>query len=62
MNFFDKNRNDLSKYFYDLSKTVLLSALVVPALQKQSSLKMSLVGTLIAVIVLVFGMIVRKDH
>lgn len=62
MNVFDKNRNELSKYFYDLSKAVLLSALVLPAFQEKSSLKLSIAGTVIAMITLVIGMIIRKEH
>ena len=62
MNFFDKNRNDLSKYFYDLSKTVLLSALVLPIFQEKISLKMSIAGTIMAVVTLIIGMVVRKER
>jgi len=62
MNFFDRNRNELSKYFYDLSKTVLLSALVLPAFQEKGSLKMSVAGTIIAMIPSIIGMIIKREN
>lgn len=62
MNLFDKNRNELSKYCYDLSKTVLLSALVLPAFQEKMSLKLSVAGATISMIALIMGLILKKEN
>lgn len=60
MNLFDKNRNELSKYFYDLSKASILAAVVIPIFQEKLSLKFGLAGTLITMIFLISGMLIKK--
>ena len=57
---FDKNRNDLSKYCYDISKGALVSTMVVPLLQDK--LTFSIAGFLVTVIVLVIGMMIKKKE
>lgn len=60
MNIFDKNRNDLSKYFYDLSKGVLLSFLAVPVFQKNLNFYIGLAGFLMVVLFLALGFFLKK--
>ena len=60
-NLFSKNRNELSKYFYDLSKAALLSSVIVPIFQEKLSFKLSLAGTFMTVLFLVLGMISKKE-
>lgn len=59
-NIFDKNRNDLSKYLYDISKAALVSTLVVPLLQEK--LKFSIAGFLVTVLLLSMGMAIKKKE
>lgn len=60
MNLFDKNRNDLSKYFYDLSKVLLLSYVAVPVFQEKFSWKFGLAGSFVTVLLLAIGMLLKK--
>lgn len=57
----ERNQNELSKYFYDISKTVLAASIVLPIFQEKSSLKFTLVGGMITVISLLMGMIFRRN-
>lgn len=50
MNLFERNRNDLSKYFYDLSKATIISMIVIPFVQEK-----------IQAVVLVAGIIVSGN-
>jgi hypothetical protein len=60
MNLFDRNRNELSRYFYDLSKAVLVSYIALPIFQKNFTFELGLAGSLPAVILLGIGIILRK--
>lgn len=60
MNFFDKNRNELSKYFYDLSKAVLLGWVGIPIFQGKVTLKFGIAGALAAMLLLMMGMFLKK--
>ena len=60
MNIFDKNRNDLSKYCYDLSKGSLLSFIIVPIVQQKAILHLVLAGAAATVLVLFIGMLLKK--
>lgn len=60
MNIFDRNRNELSKYFYDLSKGIILSYVALPIFQRTVNIKMVLVGTLVTVILLTMAMSLKK--
>lgn len=60
MNLFDKNRNDLSKYFYDLSKAVVLTAVIIPFFSEKGELKMSIARIVPAMLCLIIGAILKK--
>ena len=61
MNIFDKNSNELSRYFYDLSKAMILSFVAVPIIQGSLNWKFGLAGTSTTVILLTTGIFLRKD-
>lgn len=60
-NFFNKNRNDLSRLFYDLSKGVILSYVAFPLFQRSLNWRFGLVGSLVAVVALAVGMSLKKE-
>lgn len=44
MNLFDRNRNELSKYFYDLSKAMVISFIAIPFVQGTLAIRVLHVG------------------
>ncbi len=60
MNLFDKNRNDLSKYFYDLSKAVLISYIAIPIIQGKIRHELLLAGITGTMLFLSIGMVLKK--
>ncbi|MBI4196521.1 MAG: hypothetical protein HY539_01730 [Deltaproteobacteria bacterium] len=60
MNLFDRNRNELSRYFYDVSKAVLISYIAIPILQGSFQGKLVLVGVAGTVLALTLGMALKK--
>lgn len=61
MNILEKNRNELSKYFYDLSKAALLTYIGVPLFQEKLTWKFGVAGALTTVLLLLLGMISKKE-
>ncbi len=62
MNLFDRNRNDLSKYFYDLSKATIISMIVIPFVQEKIQAAVLVGGIIVSAILLVLGMILKKGE
>lgn len=62
MNLFDRNRNDLSKYFYDLSKAVLVSYIAIPIIQGRIQFKLVLVGIIGTMLPLLIAMVLKKGE
>lgn len=60
MNLFDKNRNDLSKYFYDLSKAVVISYIAIPIIEAKLTVQLGLAGALVTMILLLMGVFLKK--
>lgn len=57
----ERNRNDLSKYFYDISKTVLAASIIAPIFQEKSSVEFTLVGGTITMVSLIIAMMLRRS-
>ena len=60
MNLLDRNKNDLSRYFYDLSKAVVISYIALPVFQRTLDLKLALAGSMATVVLLLIGMTLKK--
>ncbi len=60
MNLFDKNRNDLSKYFYDLSKAVLISYIAIPLIEGKIRYELLITGIIGTMLFLSIGMVLKK--
>ena len=61
MNIFDRNRNDLSKYCYDLSRAALISLVAIPIFQDKLNVQLGVDGILICVVFLIIGIFLKKD-
>lgn len=62
MNVFDKNRNDLSKYFYDLSKATIVSMIIIPFVQGKIPSSVLAAGAIVSIILLVLGMMLKEGE
>jgi len=62
MNLFERNRNDLSKYFYDLSKATIISMIVIPFVQEKIQAVVLVAGIIVSAILLVLGMTLKKGE
>lgn len=60
MNLFDRNRNELSRYCYDLSKACVISFILLPFVSGPLVFKKGIVGLIIAVLFLTTAMIIKK--
>jgi|LGOV01.1.fsa_nt_gb hypothetical protein len=60
MNLFDKNRNDLSKYSYDLSKATIISMIIIPFVQGKIPSSVLAAGAIVSIILLVLGMMLKE--
>lgn len=57
---FNKHRDDLSKYCYDMSKIFVVILVLNPFFEKNLHLSVILMGLLIAVMFIIFGMLFKK--
>ena len=62
MNLFERNRNDLSKYFYDLSKATIISMIVIPFVREKIQAVVLAGGIIVSAILLVLGMTLKKGE
>ena len=62
MNLFERNRNDLSKYCYDLSKAILISVIAIPIFKKEMDLLSIITGSVVSALFLLLGMILKKEN
>jgi len=62
MNLFDRNRNELSKYSYDLSKATIVSMIIIPFVQGKIPLAVLSIGGIVSVILLMLGMMLKKGE
>ncbi|MCK4388993.1 MAG: hypothetical protein KAV83_01990 [Desulfobacterales bacterium] len=62
MNLFDRNRNELSKYSYDLSKATVVSMIIIPFVQGKISVVVLAVGGIVSAIFLMLGMMLKKGE
>ena len=60
MNLFDKNRNDLSKYFYDSSKAILFTFVLLPLFTREIYDHFWIVSVLTSVLFLLMGLLLKK--
>ncbi len=60
MNLFDRNRNELSKYSYDLSKATMVSMIIIPFVQGNIQSVVLVAGLILSILLLVLGMILKK--
>lgn len=61
LNLFERNRNELSRYFYDLSKASIVTSVLIPVFQQSIRVKIMLAGAIMTMLFLALGMLLRKD-
>lgn len=61
MRLFTKNRNDLSKYFYDLSKAILIACIAIPFVQGNLKLRYGVAFIIISGILLSLGVLLKEE-
>ena len=57
---FDKHRDDLSKYCYDMSKIYVVILVLNPFFEENIHISIILMGFLISVLFIIFGMSLKK--
>jgi len=57
---FNKNRDDLSKYCYDISKIIIAGAVLERIFAKELNVMEVILGALAGLIFLIFGILFKK--
>ena len=62
MKLFEKNRNELSKYCYDLSKALLIGCIAIPIIQENFKLKLGIAFSMVSVTILLLGLLLKEKN
>jgi hypothetical protein len=62
MGLFERNRNELSRYFYDMSKAFVIAFMAIAVIQEKFKLLQSLYGLLASLTFLMVGSLLPKGN
>lgn len=62
MRLISKNRNELSRYCYDLSKALIIACIAIPIIQGNLKIGLGIAFFIVSVILLISGLLLKKEE